>query len=81
VQDINAADIFLSFVPSDKELVDATVRSSSRGGRHFEFGYAYGQGKLCVFVGPKENVFHYLPLGVRHFETYQEAKDFLLLLL
>src|SRR6266702_6113809 len=31
------------------------------GGRHVECGYALGKGRPLVVVGPKENVFHYLP--------------------
>jgi nucleoside 2-deoxyribosyltransferase len=31
------------------------------GGRHFEFGYAWARGKLCVVVGTQEHVFCHLP--------------------
>jgi hypothetical protein len=71
VDDILAADIVVLTVPEPKMLVDATVASSSRGGRHFESGLVYG---LCVaqalefgrptreliVLGPRENVFHHL---------------------
>jgi len=77
IQDIDAADVFIMFVPEDKELVDATLRSASRGGRHFEMGYAYAGGPQEVLVcGPKENVFHHLP-DVLHFETFEEILQFL----
>jgi nucleoside 2-deoxyribosyltransferase len=33
----------------------------ARGGRHFEFGYAMALGIPCWIVGPRENVFHWLP--------------------
>lgn len=45
-----------------------------RGGRHVEFGMALGMLRPIFVVGPKENVFHHIP-GVRHFNTYEEARD------
>jgi nucleoside 2-deoxyribosyltransferase len=42
-----------------------------RGGRHVEFGYALGKDKPIVVVGPKENIFHYLP-RVKHCATITE---------
>jgi nucleoside 2-deoxyribosyltransferase len=80
IDDIEACDVFVEFVPSDTELVDVTVRASSRGGRHFEMGYAYCAGKTIFVVGPKENVFHHLPEGfrnkprIRHFATWEDVK-------
>lgn len=73
IQDIDDCDVFVEFVPTDTELVDATLRSSSRGGHHFEMGYAYATGKRVMVVGDKENVFHYLP-RIEHFATWAEAK-------
>jgi hypothetical protein len=35
--------------------------TSSRGGRHVEFGGALAADKSCVVIGPRENVFHCLP--------------------
>jgi nucleoside 2-deoxyribosyltransferase len=80
IDDIEACDVFVEFVPSDAELVYATLRSSSRGGRHFEMGYAYKAGTTIFVVGTKENVFHHLPAGfrnkpgIRHFATWEDAK-------
>lgn len=49
----------------------------ARGGRHVEFGYALGLEKNILVVGPKENIFHYLP--VVHFaDNFENAKKFLL---
>lgn len=31
------------------------------GGRHWEFGYAYGKNKKCFVVGDKEHIFCHLP--------------------
>lgn len=71
VQDILRADAVVLTVPEDKLLVDATVASSSRGGRHFESGLVYGLAlaqamdggkptRELIILGKKENVFHYL---------------------
>lgn len=48
-------------------------RSNGRGGRHVEFGYALGLGKMLVVIGPRETVFHHLPT-VAHF---RDAEDFI----
>ncbi len=58
-------------------LADAVVslmelpRNNGRGGRHVEFGYALGLGKLMFIIGPRETVFHHLD-EVRHFDTSEE---------
>ena len=71
LEDILRADVVVLTVPEPQLLVDATVASSSRGGRHFESGFVYG---LCVaqaqefgkptreliILGKRENVFHHL---------------------
>jgi len=53
IAEIDEADllVFLS--------VDPTI-PTVRGGRHVEFGYALGTGKMLAVVGPYENIFHYL---------------------
>lgn len=38
-----------------------TPGTPSRGGRHTEFGYAYGEGIRTAVIGEPENVFHWLP--------------------
>ena len=43
------------------------------GGMHFEAGYAYGQGKRIVVIGPLVNIFYYLP----DVERYDNIQDFL----
>jgi hypothetical protein len=52
--DLMAADCCISFT-------EAPRSSNSRGGRHVEFGAAMAAGKVCVVIGPRENVFHCLP--------------------
>lgn len=61
LEDIDAAEAIIFF--SEDPLVGIP-----RGGRHFEDGYAYGTGKLMYTIGPKENVFHYLPFR-QHFDS------------
>lgn len=52
--DVRRADCCLTFTePYGSE--------NKGGGRHFEFGLAYGLDKLCILVGPLEIVFHHLP--------------------
>jgi nucleoside 2-deoxyribosyltransferase len=73
LEDIARADALLMFIPTDKELVDTPLRTASRGGRHFEMGYACAKGKPIFVIGPKENVFHFLPDNyIRHFGSLVE---------
>jgi nucleoside 2-deoxyribosyltransferase len=65
LQDVRLADVMIFF------SLDPT-EPSFRGGRHVEFGYALALKKTIVVVGPKENIFHYLPT-IRHFETWESA--------
>lgn len=66
LDDIVAADVMLFF--AEDPLVGIP-----RGGRHFEHGFAYAQGLEMFVIGPKENIFHYMP-NMKHYETF---KDFL----
>ena len=78
IQDILRADAVVLTVPEPQLLVDATVASSSRGGRHFESGFVYGlivaqmmdggnPTRELIILGKKENVFHCLDgEGVTH---------------
>lgn len=56
-QDLVAADACISFTEEPR----STLTKDSRGGRHVEFGAALALGKLCVVIGPRENVFHCMP--------------------
>ena len=66
LQDVMAADVVISFTEKSR------TSSTSRGGRHVEFGVAVAAGKRCVVVGFRENVFHCLP-QVEFYETWPEA--------
>jgi len=50
--------------------------TTSRGGRHVEFGIALGLLKRCIVVGPRENVFHCLP-EIEIYPTFPQAKRML----
>jgi nucleoside 2-deoxyribosyltransferase len=70
LDDVRRADILVFF------SVDPLV-PVARGGRHVEFGYALGLGKPILVVGPRENIFHYLP-QIKFVSNFQEALNFLL---
>ena len=53
-QDVCDADVVICFT-------EAPRSTSSRGGRHVEFGIALGLGKRVYIVGHRENVFCLLP--------------------
>lgn len=61
VQDLQTADAVVSF----------TDKAGGKGGRHVEFGMAWGLGLRLVVVGPRENVFHTLR-EVEHHATIEE---------
>lgn len=53
-EDLASSAITVSFTEEPRS-------SSSRGGRHVEYGAALAMGQRCIVVGPAENVFHLLP--------------------
>jgi nucleoside 2-deoxyribosyltransferase len=52
--DLDRADAIICFTTPSRS-------TTSRGGRHTEFGYALGRGKAVIIVGPIENIFYALP--------------------
>ena len=44
------------------------------GGRHFEFGLAYGHDKDCIIVGEREHIFCHLP-DIHQVNDWAEALD------
>ena len=56
-RDLGRADCLVSFT----EEPAAGVSWAARGGRHVEFGIALAAGKRLCVVGPRENIFHFLP--------------------
>lgn len=65
IADILAADWFIML----SEEPDSTA--GKRGGRHCEMGVALATGKRVVVIGPRENIFHFLP-QVEVFPTFAE---------
>lgn len=61
VEDVRAANAFIS-------LSEDETNTWGRGGRHVESGIALERGIPWFVIGPKENLFHYLP-SVIHFKT------------
>lgn len=62
ISEIQDCDCLVSFLTTH----DFVYQS---GGRHVEFGYAYALEKKLVIIGPRENIFHYLP-GVLQFDNF-----------
>lgn len=54
VADVLAADSLIAFTEEPRS-------GNSRGGRHVEMGIALGAGLNVVVIGPRENVFCWLP--------------------
>lgn len=63
-EDIHTCDWVVSFT-------EQPTAKSTRGGRHVELGIALALNKRCIVIGPRENVFHYLPQIVRY-ETWED---------
>jgi hypothetical protein len=61
--DVYAADIVIAFTEEPRS-------GHSRGGRHVELGLAIARGKRIYIVGPRENVFCWLP-ELTHFSTWE----------
>ena len=68
--DVLAADYVIAFTEEPRA-------TNSRGGRHVELGIALGAGKRVIVVGPRENVFVWLP-SVKHFDGWGEDIEFFL---
>lgn len=66
-EDLSAASILVAFTDGP----NATGRW--RGARHVEFGIALAQGSRLLLVGPRENVFHWLPV-VWRFDKWEAAR-------
>ena len=64
--DLVEAEVLLLFTGDDESVPRA---AAVRGGRHVEFGMAVGWGLKVVLVGPRENVFHWMP-EVSHVEEW-----------
>lgn len=65
MRDVKNCDLLIAFTEEPRS-------SSSRGGRHVEMGIAIGLGKPILIVGPRENIFCWLP-NVRQFDTWKDC--------
>lgn len=65
VEDVKRADVLIAFTEEPRSF-------ASRGGRHVELGIALGLGKRIIVVGPRENVFCWLP-DVEHYGSWSTA--------
>lgn len=63
LDDLLKAECIVSFTELPKSAV-------MRGGRHEELGIGIGTKKKCVVIGPRENVFHCLPI-IEWYPDYQ----------
>ena len=62
VKDVEEADCTICFSEQPRS-------TNTRGGRHVEFGMAVAWGRRVILVGPRENVFHWLP-EVEHYDDW-----------
>jgi len=68
IEDVMAADVVIVFTEEPR------VSGASRGGRHVEFGLALAWQKWVVTVGPRENIFTWLPY-VTNFPSWADYLD------
>jgi nucleoside 2-deoxyribosyltransferase len=66
IADVEKADCLIIFPDPPRES------STTRGGMNVEFGYAFAAGKRVIIVGPRCNVFHYLP-GIEHYAEWEQC--------
>lgn len=71
LEDVMKADILLSFTEEPGKLPKGA--RPSKGGRHVEFGVGVAMNLRTVVIGPRENVFHWLPTV----EVYDDLETFL----
>ncbi len=67
LKDVADADCIICFSEQPRE-------TNKRGGRHVEFGLAVAAEKRIILVGPRENVFHFLPV-VENFPNWAALRE------
>ena len=70
IADVMAAETVVAFTEEPRTC-------NSRGGRHVELGIALGAGKRVIVIGPRENVFCWLP-GIEHYRAWADFEASLL---
>jgi hypothetical protein len=68
MEDLTKSDCVVSFTETGE-----SSKRPSKGGRHVEFGAGLALNKRMIVIGPRENVFHYLP----NIEIYESLEEFL----
>jgi nucleoside 2-deoxyribosyltransferase len=63
IEDLELADTLIAFT-------DPPRSTNSRGGHHYEAGYAHARGLRLIVIGCRENVFHHLH---EFYQTWPEA--------
>lgn len=66
LQDVLSADLLIAFTEIPRS-------GHSRGGRHVEFGVALGTFMPIMIVGPRENIFCWLP-QINVFDSFEAAR-------
>ena len=69
--DVQACDLLIAFTEQPR-----AAGGRNRGGRHVELGIAIGQGKRVIIVGPRENLFCWLP-EIDQFDTWVSCLKYL----
>ena len=72
ILDVIACDVFIGFTEQPEVY--------STGGRHVELGVALALGKEIILIGPKENVFHHLPVAYSWCKDFDDALDVICLI-
>jgi hypothetical protein len=86
LDDIIISDKLVLTVPESQLLLDASIATASRGGRHFEAGFIYGlivaqamdggrPTRELIILGKPENVFHMLD-GIGAAARYPTIKHY-----
>jgi len=70
LEDVLSADLLVAFTEQPRI-------GNSRGGRHVELGIAIGTGKRIAVVGPRENIFCWLP-QIMHYPDWPPFLDSLI---
>lgn len=71
VADLRSSNFLVTFSEHPTDVQDP---GRARGGRHVEFGIALELRIPIFLIGPKENVFHWLP-SIRRFDDWPTARN------
>lgn len=66
IEDLESADILVVFSEEENST------QKGRGGRHVEMGMAIALRKDIDVIGPKENIFHYADIEIKHYDNWTD---------